>query len=172
MSNLCHGPPHRYAAGGLLFPYYVGVVHQLRCLGVLTDATPVAGASAGSLIATCSKMGLSHSQLVESTLRLADECRRQGTRHNLGPILQRALEAMLPDDAHERAVAGNVHVAVTRLLPTTRPMLLNRWAQACMHALVCKCTPCSLHMLTNKRAPNADKTQLRHPRRFDRRAAH
>ena len=53
-------------AGGLLFPYYIGIVIALRDeLGILTDSTPVAGASAGSLIAATCKSGISESDLIQ-----------------------------------------------------------------------------------------------------------
>jgi hypothetical protein len=47
-------------AGGLLFPYFLGVTFELQHKGILKHDTPVAGASAGSLIAACCKSGLSH----------------------------------------------------------------------------------------------------------------
>ncbi len=62
-------------AGGLLFPFYVGLVHGLRQAGALSETTPVAGASAGSLIAACAKLGLTHDELTLATLELAAECR-------------------------------------------------------------------------------------------------
>jgi hypothetical protein len=40
-----------FSAGGLLFPYYVGVTEGLADAGVLDDSTQLAGASAGALIA-------------------------------------------------------------------------------------------------------------------------
>ena len=52
--------------GGLLFPYYIGIIIALRDeLGILTDSTPVAGASAGSLIAATCKSGISESDLIQ-----------------------------------------------------------------------------------------------------------
>jgi hypothetical protein len=63
------------------------------------------------------------------TTALATQRRRRGTRHNLGPILEQQLQRLLPPDAHERAVAGNVHVAVTRLALPLRPEAGERAAQ-------------------------------------------
>lgn len=59
------------SAGGLLFPYMLGVCSQLQELGILTEATPVAGASAGSIVAVCSKSGLSTQLLTEALMDLA-----------------------------------------------------------------------------------------------------
>ena len=48
-----------FSAGGLLFPYYVGVAYSLKESGALVPGvTPLAGASAGSLIAACVGTGL------------------------------------------------------------------------------------------------------------------
>lgn len=48
-----------FSAGGLLFPYYVGVAYGLKEAGALVPGvTPLAGASAGSLIAACVGTGL------------------------------------------------------------------------------------------------------------------
>ena len=47
-----------FSAGGLLFPYYVGLASGLKEAKVLVDATKVAGASAGSLIAALCKSGV------------------------------------------------------------------------------------------------------------------
>ncbi len=60
-----------FPAGGLLFPYMLGVCSQLQELGILTEATPVAGASAGSIVAVCSKSGLSTQLLTEALMDLA-----------------------------------------------------------------------------------------------------
>ena len=58
--------------GGLLFPYYVGIIIALRDeLGLLDASVPVAGASAGSLIAATCKSGISESDLIQATMDLA-----------------------------------------------------------------------------------------------------
>jgi hypothetical protein len=73
-----------FSAGGLLFPYYIGVIMTLRDeLGLLTADTPVAGASAGSLIAATAKSGISEADLIQATLELAHNCRTEGTRFRL-----------------------------------------------------------------------------------------
>ena len=66
------------------------------------DRTPLAGASAGSLIAACYHSGLSTETVTEACLVLADDCRVNGTRGRLGDVLSTFLHDLLPDDAHER----------------------------------------------------------------------
>jgi hypothetical protein len=47
-----------FSAGGLMFPYYVGVVSALEEMGVLKRQGQLAGASAGSLVAAAFNSGL------------------------------------------------------------------------------------------------------------------
>ena len=82
----------------------------------MTQETPVAGASAGSLIAACSKSGLSMQVLQDALLDLARDCRTGGTRFRLRAVLKRVLEATLPEDIHLRCT-GRAYIAVTRLWP-------------------------------------------------------
>ncbi len=46
----------------LLFPHYIGVCMELQDMHLLDERTPLAGASAGSLIAACFRSGLSLSE--------------------------------------------------------------------------------------------------------------
>merc|ERR1719506_1415662 len=41
-----------FSPGGLLFPYYIGVGYELKRLGMITPTTPLAGSSAGAIVAT------------------------------------------------------------------------------------------------------------------------
>lgn len=66
------------------------------------DSTPLAGASAGSLITACHHSGLSVDEVTNACLLLADDCRRQGTRGRLGTVLSKFLHSVLPENAHER----------------------------------------------------------------------
>ena len=103
-----------FSAGGLLFPYYCGVVQQLAASGVLTDSTPVAGASAGSLIAAAVAAGLSMSDMIESLRHLSRDLREHGTRGRLRGAVERTLREVLPANTYARVGGGRLHVAVTR----------------------------------------------------------
>ncbi len=85
------GPPgeRRGARRARRFPYYIGVVGKLTSLRIMTPETPVAGASAGSLIAACHHAGLTEKQVTEACWVLCDDCRRNGTRGRLGKVLER-----------------------------------------------------------------------------------
>ncbi len=67
-----------------------------------TERTPLAGSSAGSLIAACYHSGLTAKTVTEACLVLADDCRVNGTRGRLGEVLSTFLHDLLPEDAHER----------------------------------------------------------------------
>ncbi|KAI8470390.1 MAG: acyl transferase/acyl hydrolase/lysophospholipase [Monoraphidium minutum] len=111
-----------FSAGGLLFPFYCGVVEELTSLGVIRENTPLAGASAGSLIVACARSGLPMSTILEACYALAADCRAKGTRFRLGPVLEGVLQELLPPGAAASA-SGRTYVAVTRVLPRDGPLL-------------------------------------------------
>ncbi|KAF8064606.1 HEBP2 [Scenedesmus sp. PABB004] len=105
-----------FSAGGLVFPYYVGLVSRLVDAGVLSRPSQLAGSSAGSLIAASFNAGLDMATVERSMIEFGEDCLKHGTRYRLGPLLRDFLQQYLPADAHERC-SGTTHVAVTRLLP-------------------------------------------------------
>jgi hypothetical protein len=111
-----------FSAGGLLFPYYVGLASGLKEAKILVDGTKVAGASAGSLIAALCKSGVPESVLVEATLELAANCRTKGTVTRLRSVLKDTLKDALPQDIHLRC-NGVCYIAVTRVSPGATPWL-------------------------------------------------
>lgn len=60
-----------FSAGGLLFPYYIGIMSALDDLGIsAVGQMHLAGASAGSLIAGCYHAGIPVSGIMEATMEL------------------------------------------------------------------------------------------------------
>jgi hypothetical protein len=51
--------------------YYLGVAQKLQELGIMTDDTQLAGASAGSLIVACIKAGLPFDEIKDACFELA-----------------------------------------------------------------------------------------------------
>jgi Patatin-like phospholipase len=119
-NNLSFG----FSAGGMLFPYYCGVASALADGGLINDETKLGGASAGSLIAACIKSGMAFDEIINHCLRLMHDCRTNGTRGRLGPVLETFLKEYLPEDAHERC-KDKAYVAVTKALPYVRPVLVS-----------------------------------------------
>lgn len=113
-----------FSAGGLLFPYFLGVISELEELGIVTESTHLAGASAGSLIVACHRSGLDRNTILNACLELAKDCREFGTRTRLRAVLEGTLTALLPEDVHERC-EGRTHVAVTRVSPVFSGELLS-----------------------------------------------
>lgn len=54
-SLTCEPAHAAHPTGGLLFPFYCGVVDELAAMGVIREGTKLAGASAGSLIVACAR---------------------------------------------------------------------------------------------------------------------
>ena len=100
-----------FSAGGCLFPYYIGVAGGLMDAGILTADVKLGGASAGSLLATCIKSGMTLDAIVEQNQRLMADLRQGGTRGRMGPVLRAFLDANLPEDAHI-ACSGKAYVSV------------------------------------------------------------
>mmetsp|Transcript_13610 Transcript_13610/g.34946 ORF Transcript_13610/g.34946 Transcript_13610/m.34946 type:complete len:330 (+) Transcript_13610:46-1035(+) len=115
-----------FSAGGMLFPYLIGVVKELNEQGIMTDRTKVAGASAGSIVAVASASGLPMDEIMEACLELAHDYRSFGTRGRMGTQLQMCLEKAMPDDIHERC-NDTAHVGLTKLLPYPRHELVHRF---------------------------------------------
>jgi predicted acylesterase/phospholipase RssA len=114
-----------FSAGGLLFPFYIGVVKGLEKAGYMSERTRIAGASAGSLIAACVNSGLSMDTVATRCEDLMEDCRKHGTRGRLGIVLEKFLQDSLPDDAHIRC-SGKTHVAVSSISPIT-PVLVSEF---------------------------------------------
>lgn len=122
-----------FSAGGLLFPFYIGVCRGLEASGYMSERTKLAGASAGSLIAACVNSGLSMDTVAELCRDLMEDCRLHGTRGRLGIVLERFLSEALPVDAHERCT-NKTFVAVTNAyygkgerFPRVRPVLVSEF---------------------------------------------
>lgn len=64
-----------FSGGGFFFPYHLGIVIQLSDMGIITPATPLAGASCGSIIVSCVNAGLDLHGLVPQLLEFASDCR-------------------------------------------------------------------------------------------------
>lgn len=105
-----------FSAGGLLFPYFVGVASALDDHGILTRDTKMAGSSAGSLISAFYHAGMSPEELMEGCLRVSHDCRLNGTRGRLRFVLEEVVRNMLPDDAHLHC-SGKAFIAITKIYP-------------------------------------------------------
>eukprot|EP00978_Attheya_sp_CCMP212_P016033 scaffold41696_cov53-Attheya_sp.AAC.4 len=89
--------------GGLLLPYHVGALAALEYNGRLSNANPLAGASAGAIACASHGCGLEAVKALEATIRVSDSCAEVGgARGNLLPFLRREMEILLPGDAHNR----------------------------------------------------------------------
>lgn len=102
-----------FSAAGMIFPYHVGAWEVLSELGLLHRDTPVAGASAGALVAALHACGLTPEDGRRILMGVLADCRENGVVGRVGHVLEDALRRELPADAHERCSRGNLHVSVT-----------------------------------------------------------
>lgn len=102
-----------FSAAGMIFPYHVGAWEVLCEMGLLHRDTPVAGASAGALVAALHACGLTPADGRRILMGVLADCRENGVVGRVGHVLEDALRRELPADAHERCSRGNLHVSVT-----------------------------------------------------------
>ncbi|KAF5733305.1 hypothetical protein HS088_TW17G00847 [Tripterygium wilfordii] len=119
-------PGFSFSAAGLLFPYHLGVAQCLIEKGYIKETTPLAGSSAGAIVAAVIASGASMQEALRATKVLAEDCRLKGTAFRLGAVLRDVLEKFLPDDVHIRS-NGRVRVAVTQIMWRPRGLLVDQF---------------------------------------------
>ena len=82
-------------------------------LGLLTPDTPVAGASAGALVAAMHACGMPPSEGKRVLTAVLRDCRENGVLGRVGGVLETALRSELPADAHELCSRDNLFVSVS-----------------------------------------------------------
>jgi hypothetical protein len=120
-----------FSVAGLIFPYFLGVIAELKDAGILTEGTPLAGSSGGALAAAFTALGLDDETVLEATYRVCAAIRKSGksSRGRLGRLLKQELVRVLPEDAHERLNAweGGVRIGVTLLLPAPTAVYIDKF---------------------------------------------
>ncbi|KAJ1454511.1 hypothetical protein M885DRAFT_521793 [Pelagophyceae sp. CCMP2097] len=88
-----------FSVSGLLFPYHIGVADRLRESGLLSDATPLQGASGGALAACVAAANLPVADALEASIEIAERCNAKGGGFwNLGPVLRAVLDGSVGCD--------------------------------------------------------------------------
>ena len=116
--------------GGLLLPYHLGVFTALENKSYLTDESPIAGSSAGSIACCSNAVRIPELEVLEATIRVSDRCLELGgARGRLLPLLRNELDEMLPENAHEivNNRPGLVGLAHRELWPVNRPVLATKF---------------------------------------------
>eukprot|EP00747_Dinoflagellata_sp_TGD_P099799 gnl/TRDRNA2_/TRDRNA2_167853_c1_seq7.p1 gnl/TRDRNA2_/TRDRNA2_167853_c1~~gnl/TRDRNA2_/TRDRNA2_167853_c1_seq7.p1 ORF type:complete len:448 (+),score=77.84 gnl/TRDRNA2_/TRDRNA2_167853_c1_seq7:58-1401(+) len=119
-------PPVAFAfgPGGLLFPYYVGVAYELRDLGLLHSWTPIAGSSAGSIVASAIAFGIDEDEVLRQMGIFMSEIRK-GVK--LKDAFRKILEVIVPEDAPERAHRHGLQIAYLEVWPNPQPHVVSHW---------------------------------------------
>lgn len=107
------GLGYSFTPGGLLFPYYTGVISALTDLGLLGPDTVVSGSSAGAIAVALIASGLDMEGIMEENLRFQSQMLQKGTFWKLADMLKTSLMELLPDDVHVR-MSGRAGIAVTK----------------------------------------------------------
>jgi Patatin-like phospholipase len=111
-----------FSSGGLLLPYHLGVMDCLVHHRHLTPHTPIAGSSAGSIAVAAHACSIPSKRVLESTIRISDDCQELGgARGRLLPMLRARLADMISDEEHGAAVdRGNFCIAYRQVFPTNK----------------------------------------------------
>lgn len=112
-----------FGPGGLLFPYYAGVAFEMQAAGLITPRTPLAGSSAGSIVAAAMACNVSEETVREGLQTLVGDL-RAGVF--LGVAVRRQLYDLLPDDAVALAT-GRLTICYQRVLPWPKSCLVTEW---------------------------------------------
>ena len=114
-----------FSGGGLFMAFHIGAANVLRRSGMLTESTPLAGCSAGSIVAVAIRCGIPHEDIVRFFFDAVRDLRTHGTDTRLSDVLSHTLDRFLPQDAHLRCT-GSVFIGVTKLV-ALRHELHNRF---------------------------------------------
>lgn len=112
--------------GGLLLPYHVGVLGALEHQGFLTDSSPLAGSSAGSIATVAHAAGIRPEQVLDATIRLSETCQAKGgARGNLIKPLRHEIGNLIDEERFEQLVSreGLTGVCYRELFPRNQPVL-------------------------------------------------
>ena len=109
-----------FSGCGFLGIYHVGVASALkdRAPELLERIENFGGASAGGLAAGSLLCGISLSESLQFTLRLAEHARRFSVgpfhpRFQLTKTIRKVFRRMIPDDAYKKC-SGRLHISLTR----------------------------------------------------------
>jgi len=104
---------YSFTPGGLLFPYYTGVISALTDLDLMGPDTVVSGTSAGAVAVAMIASGLDIDDIMEHSIKFQSQMLEKGTLWKLADMLKTTLMDMLPDDVHLR-MSGRAGIAVTK----------------------------------------------------------
>ena len=107
-----------FSGCGFLGLYHVGVVCAFKEHAPEVFDGPMAGCSAGSLVAACAMTGCCLGQMCSDALEIAIRARSRalGPLHptfNIVDIIRNGLRRILPPDAHE-ICSGRLYISLTR----------------------------------------------------------
>mmetsp|Transcript_21618 Transcript_21618/g.36215 ORF Transcript_21618/g.36215 Transcript_21618/m.36215 type:complete len:302 (+) Transcript_21618:88-993(+) len=114
-----------FSPAGLLTPFHIGASEQLKKYKLIDNDTALAGSSGGALAAATSAIGISAADAMFCSIYVAQRCRDEGPRLTLRKALDKVLDDVLPNDAHEILNERNsrCYVAYAEVTPSLRQPL-------------------------------------------------
>lgn len=151
--------------GGLLLPYHVGALASLEYNGYLTDASPIAGSSAGSIAVSAFAAGLKPEQVLEATISVCIDCQDQfdgKAQGNLLPFVRKLTDELIQEEQFQRLRAreGITGVCYQELLPRyqsiletefdTKNDLIQAISNSCMFPFFSTNFPCAIDATSSR----------------------
>ncbi|KAG7355188.1 patatin-like phospholipase [Nitzschia inconspicua] len=118
--------------GGLLLPYHMGVLHQLKHENVIDSSTLVAGSSAGSIAAMAHGCDVHPYQVLEGTIEISETCQKKYGRAH-GKLLQQLehhMERLVGQKEfdHLQQQSSKIGIAYTQVFPKHQSYLQTSFA--------------------------------------------
>lgn len=116
-----------FSPSGLMTAFEIGASAQLRELGILNSKTALAGSSGGALVALSCALDVPARDMFDVKVKVAKACRNKGSRSTLGTEVKAALEAMVPDNAHEilNSRSATFTLGYSEIYPTRKAHFVN-----------------------------------------------
>lgn len=133
-----------FSPAGLLLPYHLGALDYLTSEGYVTEDTPLAGSSAGSLAVVISALNIPLDVAMKTIYALEEDLRTNGTAYRLKKAVEEHMERILPDDAHLRLNRRRAPVFVTYThVARLKGVLVSRF-ESKRDLIACLCASCNI----------------------------
>mmetsp|Transcript_28489 Transcript_28489/g.43072 ORF Transcript_28489/g.43072 Transcript_28489/m.43072 type:complete len:252 (-) Transcript_28489:591-1346(-) len=112
--------------GGLLFPYHVGALASLEYNGHLSENTPLAGSSAGSIAVAAQACGVLPEKSLEAAIKVSDNCAAMGgAKGRLLPFVSACMDEIIGEKEFGSLVERRAPVGICyrELFPRNKAIL-------------------------------------------------
>ena len=116
-----------FSPAGLLTPFHLGAVYQLRKCSMIDCEVTLAGSSGGALAAVTTALNIDEYSSLQSCVEIAKFCRENGAFASLRGALDEQMHKILPLDAHKmlNERAGRTLLAYRQIYPSNVPSIVS-----------------------------------------------